>query len=83
MPLVDSSNHLNNAKAVLPIALALSKEETENIYSSKFELAIKYSKQAMLNSEAKIYMNKKADRIDFAYKDNNDVVLELGYIKLL
>ena len=37
----------------------------------------------MLNSEAKIYMNKNADRIDFAYKDNNDVVLELGYIKLL
>ena len=37
----------------------------------------------MLNREAKIYMNKKADRIDFSYKDNNDVVLELGYIKLL
>ena len=74
---------MNNAKAVLPNALSLTKEETKNIYSSKFELAIKDSKQAMLNSEARIYMNKRADRIDFAYKDNNDAVLELGYIKLL
>lgn len=81
MPFVDSSKHLNNARAVFPVAEALSKEETLNIYSKPFELAIKYSKQALLEEEIYFYLGKDFDRINFAYKNNEDQVLELGYIK--
>ena len=81
MPLVDSSNHLNNAKATLPLAESLTKEETLNIYSKPFELAIKYSKQAMLGEEICLFLGKDFDRINFAYKNSENQVIELGYIK--
>lgn len=81
MPLVDSSNHLNNAKAVLPLAESLSKEETLNIYAKPFELGIKYSKQAMLGEEICLFLGKDFDRINFAYKNKDNQVIELGYIK--
>ena len=68
MPLVDSSNHLNNAKAVLPISLLLSKEEMEHIYSSNIELAIRYIKQAMVDIDVDIYMKKMLIELTFLIK---------------
>lgn len=79
--LVDMSVHMNNAKALIPFAESLSFDEIKEIYSSPFEIAIKYVSQAMIETPLILSKKKTEEGYLFRYDSPSGVKTEIGYLK--
>lgn len=82
--LCDMLGHMNNAKAIFPFADSLEFEDFNNIFSHKFEIAVKYNAQAMMGTNLSLSYFKSDDGYRFCYLRAEDKSLvEQGYIKFL
>ncbi len=81
--LCDMLMHMNNAKALFPLAETLELDDINEIYSHPFELAVKYSAQALLGSKIQMFKEKTSNGLTFKYVGESENLLEQGYIKYL
>ncbi len=82
--LCDMLGHMNNAKAIFPLADSLEIDDFNKIFSHKFELAVKYNAQAMMGTTLHLNLSKSENGYEFSYtKPEDNSIAEQGYIRFL